>query len=58
MLNFKNHYALITGAAKGLGKSYAFNLAKHGLSGLMLNDFAHKELLEVKKELEELHPGC
>lgn len=54
-MTFTNRFAIITGAAQGLGKSYALNLAKHGISGLIINDIEKEKLklLDVKKEVEK-----
>ena len=46
-------YAVITGAASGMGKIYANSLAPKGF-GLCLIDINEKGLAEVERELQEL----
>lgn len=46
-------YAVITGAASGMGKIYANSLASKGF-GLCMIDINEKGLAEVERELQEL----
>jgi len=48
-------WAIVTGATDGIGKAYAFELAKNGLNVLLVSRTAEK-LQEVEKELKEKFP--
>lgn len=48
-------WALITGATDGIGKSYAFSLAKRGLS-IILVSRTESKLQDLQKELQEKYP--
>merc|ERR1719382_728797 len=48
-------WAVVTGATDGIGKAYAFELAKKGLSVLLLSRTPEK-LQEVQKEIREKYP--
>jgi len=50
---FRNKVAVITGAASGIGKEFALNLAKMG-SNLVISDINMEPLEEVKKEIETI----
>ena len=55
--NFVQEYgqwAIVTGASKGIGKSYAYELAKRGLN-LVLIARSEDLLMEISKDLQELH---
>lgn len=47
-------FALVTGAASGIGKACATAFIRDGASGVALLDVNHENLLKVKTELEEL----
>lgn len=47
-------YALITGAASGIGRECAKLFAKEGAAGVALVDLNKEALLEVKAEIEEI----
>lgn len=46
-------YALITGAASGIGRACALTFARDGAAGLALFDINHEALLAVRAEVEE-----
>jgi len=48
-------WAVVTGATDGIGKAYAFELAKKGISVLLLSRTQEK-LQEVQKEIKEKYP--
>lgn len=50
--------ALITGATRGIGKQIALTLAKEGFSIAMNYRTENEELLEAKKEIENLGVEC
>eukprot|EP01061_Rhynchopus_euleeides_P006068 TRINITY_DN15152_c1_g2_i1.p1 TRINITY_DN15152_c1_g2~~TRINITY_DN15152_c1_g2_i1.p1 ORF type:complete len:310 (+),score=128.58 TRINITY_DN15152_c1_g2_i1:61-990(+) len=50
-------WALVTGATDGIGKAYAFALAKRGLNVVIISRTESK-LQDMKKELEEKYPSC
>ncbi|KAG9130686.1 hypothetical protein Leryth_018075 [Lithospermum erythrorhizon] len=56
--NFKKYgsWALITGSTDGVGKSFAFQLAKKGLN-LVLVSRNHQKLEEVRSEIQEKYPN-
>ena len=49
-------WALITGASDGLGKQYAFELAKEGFNIILMARNKQK-LLGVAKELKDAYPS-
>jgi NAD(P)-dependent dehydrogenase (short-subunit alcohol dehydrogenase family) len=51
MHEFTNRVAVITGAASGIGKGIATQLAKEGMK-LVLADIEERPLVEVEKELQ------
>ena len=53
MKELKNKNCLITGAASGIGRSFAFELAKEGMN-LYITDINMEGLEKVKNEVEEL----
>jgi short-subunit dehydrogenase len=53
MKEFKNKNCFITGAASGIGRSFALALAKEGMN-LFITDINMQNLEKVKKEVEEL----
>lgn len=59
MLNsFRGKTAIVTGAARGIGKAIAINLAKAGVN-LVINYYQNKEAaLDVSKELSALGNHC
>ena len=61
---FNNKCAIITGAAKGLGRSHVLDLAKRQIKGILINDFippSDKESLadleKFRTELQDTY-GC
>merc|ERR1719203_17532 len=48
-------WAVVTGATDGIGRAYAMELARNGLSVLLISRTAEK-LQEVEKELKEKYP--
>ena len=55
MKDFKNKNCFLTGAASGIGRSFALALAKEGMN-LYISDINMERLANVKKEIEEM--GC
>ncbi len=53
MKEFKNKNCFITGAASGIGRSFALELAKEGMN-LYITDIDMESLENVKKEVEEM----
>ncbi len=53
MKDFKNKNCFITGAASGIGRSFALKLAKEGMK-LFISDVDTEGLEQVKKEIEEI----
>lgn len=53
MRDFVNKNCFITGAASGIGRSFAIALAKEGMN-LFITDIKMEELSKVKKEIEEI----
>mmetsp|Transcript_21665 Transcript_21665/g.38380 ORF Transcript_21665/g.38380 Transcript_21665/m.38380 type:complete len:319 (-) Transcript_21665:147-1103(-) len=53
---YKDHIVAITGAAQGIGRELALQLAKNGCGGLALSDFNAKALEETAKEIGDLCP--
>jgi len=53
MKEFQNKNCLITGAASGIGRSFALQLAKEGMN-LYITDVNVEDLERVKTEIEEL----
>ena len=49
-------WAVVTGATDGIGKAYAFELAKHGLNVMLLSRTEAK-LVEVEQELKAKRPN-
>jgi len=49
MLNFSNHIVLVTGSSRGIGKSIAFEFAKHGAS-VVLNGATNETRLKTTHE--------
>jgi short-subunit dehydrogenase len=54
-LSMKQGYALITGATGGLGKAFAFTLAKKGVP-LFLTGRSNEKLLALQAELSQTYP--
>ncbi|MCK4284564.1 MAG: SDR family NAD(P)-dependent oxidoreductase, partial [Candidatus Lokiarchaeota archaeon] len=52
MKDFKNKNGFITGAASGIGRSFALALARRGMN-LFLTDINMEGLEKVKKEAEK-----
>ena len=52
MKDFKNKNCFITGAASGIGRSFALKLAKEGMK-LFITDIDTEGLEQVKKEIEQ-----
>lgn len=52
MKEFKNKNCFITGAASGIGRSFALKLAKEGMK-LFISDIDMESLEQVKKEIEQ-----
>ena len=52
MKDFKNKNCFITGAASGIGRSFALKLAKEGMK-LFITDINTEGLEQVKKEIEQ-----
>jgi 3-oxoacyl-[acyl-carrier protein] reductase len=52
-----NKYAVITGAAGGIGKATAFSLASNGIQGMVLSDINSSEIKETCLEIT-LKTGC
>ena len=59
--NLKNKVALVTGAARGLGRAYALRLARLG-ADVIINDINLKAYLEYRERRErsgrDRGPGC
>ncbi len=53
MKDFKNKTCFITGAASGIGRSFALKLAKEGMK-LFISDVDMEGLEQVKKEIEHI----
>ena len=53
MKDFKNKTCFITGAASGIGRSFALKLAKEGMK-LFISDVDMEGLEQVKKEIEQI----
>ncbi len=53
MKDLKNKNCFLTGAASGIGRSFALALAKEGMN-LYISDINMERLESVKKEVEEL----
>jgi len=53
MKDFKNKNCFLTGAASGIGRSFALELAKEGIN-LYISDINMERLANVKKEIEEI----
>jgi NAD(P)-dependent dehydrogenase (short-subunit alcohol dehydrogenase family) len=53
MADLEGKTALVTGAAKGMGRAIALVLARHG-ADLAVTDVDHEAVLEVVKEISEL----
>ena len=53
MKDFKNKNCFLTGAASGIGRSFALALAKEGMN-LYISDINMERLANVKKEIEEI----
>ena len=53
MKDLKNKNCFLTGAASGIGRSFALALAKEGMN-LYISDVNMEHLEEVKKEIEEI----
>lgn len=49
-------WALVTGSTDGIGKAYAFNLAKRGLNVVLVSRSPYK-LQNVAAEIEEKYSG-
>jgi 17beta-estradiol 17-dehydrogenase / very-long-chain 3-oxoacyl-CoA reductase len=49
-------WAVVTGATDGIGRAYAFELARQGLSVLLVSRTEAK-LVEMEKEIREKYPG-
>ena len=61
MFNLKGKVALITGSARGIGKSIALGFAKQG-ADIVINDLnaqeASKTVEEIKKAIQEAEASC
>lgn len=53
----KEQVAIVTGASRGIGRSIALTLARHGAS-MVINGNRQDLLLELKSEIEMLGPSC
>lgn len=51
-MNLKNKIALVTGASRGIGRSIAHALAKHGANVIINYDQNDEKALELQQELE------
>ncbi len=51
MYDFKDKYAVVTGAGKGIGKAIAQRLAKEGIGGLALLDYDEAQVKNTAQEL-------
>lgn len=53
---YRGEWALVTGSSYGLGRSYAFSLAKRGLNVILMARSGEK-LRQVAKEIETAYPS-